>query len=730
MRKFIIVSLLLLTSIPTWACFAIKSTYNYYLFSVFGRETLRDDLYGSRTDAFWKQYSGGKLEGFSKWNSEEMTAIAQQKGDRDMVLYIEQLSHYLDICEQLRDTWTYPTKEQLNQRKQTLRQMITHAEQYRGSSLRTQWQLLAMRARFQLGLHEENINFWKETGRFLAGDVYRDMMYNLYAGSLLRTGEVRQATDIYAEQGDMVSIKWIMRKHRNIAGIKNMYKADLNSATMHFLIQDFVNNYQETIDQSNEGDFSAETLQNGITEIGAAFVSHDDARQFITFAEQVLAEGQTDSPALWLAAIGEIQYLQGNISQALTTLDRAMKAKGTQRMRDNARCIRMVASAKQPVLNAEYEQYIIGEMDWLVQKVHEENRRTQSFKTNEWENFGNHYTDVMQRLVYNNLVPAYRRDGKEEVAIALLSMMESSSKLYGFPSQSEQNATPDAAYQWNNNYNEWYSDYYQHIDSLSSHQLISYTHWMKKDGNTPMERFVREKALFSDDFFNDFIGTRLIAEGNFAEATSYLKLVPLPFMEQQNISYYLANRDFTLPRWQQRQRTPKGFEPDGPEKGRLSDNPKLRFCNEMLRLQSEYDKSRGEQRCQKAYDLATRLYQASYMGDCWYLSHYGKSVMDTVRTGEADFINTTIQLLNESKKSRNAQLRMKSLYALAFIPVDEWAEGSYDADADRTVFTNPQRLSKRWKALTELDDYLRKQPKDQPAYIGKCDVLRQFRKLR
>ena len=44
-----------------------------------------------------------------------------------------------------------------------------------------------------------------------------------------------------------------------------------------------------------------------------------------------------------------------------------------------------------------------------------------------------------------------------------------------------------------------------------------------------------------------------------------------------------------------------------------------------------------------AYELAVRYYQASCYGDCWYLSHYGKSVNDSARVGEADFANKTFE---------------------------------------------------------------------------------------
>ncbi len=58
----------------------------------------------------------------------------------------------------------------------------------------------------------------------------------------------------------------------------------------------------------------------------------------------------------------------------------------------------------------------------------------------------------------------------------------------------------------------------------------------------------------------------------------------------------------------------------------LKENPKWKFCQEMNQLIGQYNVTReGESRKKLAYELATRYYQASCYGDCWFLPIMAKA---------------------------------------------------------------------------------------------------------
>ena len=199
----------------------------------------------------------------------------------------------------------------------------------------------------------------------------------------------------------------------------------------------------------------------------------------------------------------------------------------------------------------------------------------------------------------------------------------------------------------------------------------------------------------------------------------------MSFLSSQNIAWFMANRDWTKARWFECQSC-KGYDSGHPA---FTSNPKIRFCEEMIALEKTYNQSKGEQKLQTAYDLAIRHFQSSYLGDCWYLTRYGQSVYDSAYVNRPDPSIKALRLLEESKASTNTTLRMKSLYALGFIPIDQWYEyGDWNATTNEfELLLRPQ--SRRYKALGELSRYAKAHPTEANPYIRKCDVLKQFRGL-
>lgn len=256
MKRFIIVSLLLMSVGRSLACVSEKPTYNYYLMCVEPTQQQTESKQLKAINDFWKQYTNGRVDGYvdgwdRKTNTDAPTFImklARQKKDYEMVRYLGWLNKYLKISRDLGDTWEYPTRKQLLQRRQGLTQMLAAAKAYRGHRLLAQYRLLAMRANMLLGYNTQNISYWKATASRMPQSVYRDMMENIYARALLKTGKQRDALEIYARQNDQQSMRWCVRHYRNLSGIKAIYARDANSRVLPYLVQDFVNNVQETQD--------------------------------------------------------------------------------------------------------------------------------------------------------------------------------------------------------------------------------------------------------------------------------------------------------------------------------------------------------------------------------------------------------------------------------------------------------------------------------------------------
>ena len=98
-------------------------------------------------------------------------------------------------------------------------------------------------------------------------------------------------------------------------------------------------------------------------------------------------------------------------------------------------------------------------------------------------------------------------------------------------------------------------------------------------------------------------------------------------------------------------------ETDGPGKATPRENLKVKFCKDMLQLQSQYNLAPGgEQRDIRAYELATRFYQASCYGDCWFLTHYAKSVNDSAPLKITNAFSMTTQSIAHDYPLYNSSL--------------------------------------------------------------------------
>ena len=660
------------------------------MFSVIQRECM-DPAFIDGINSYWKAYAGqedDKAPDFYKWNQEEIMAAAKKKGDTQMMAYLRQLNRYIKVCESVaQDAWEYPSKQELAQRRKTLLSVMNVAGAYKGTRMKSMYALLHMRASMVLGYDSANASYWTRTASKLKESLWKEAMRNIYARALLKAGQRMKACDIYARQGDMASIKWVARKYRNLAGIERIYASNPNAPTLVYLVQDFVNNVQETIDLKPK----TEEEQEWLKQIGAKSIYQDEAKKFIAFANQVIAEGKTSSPCLWRSATAMLYYLMGDYAQAASDIEQALPLPGTQRMKDNARVIRLLALSADHQLCPSFSNYLVKEMDWIDRKI-QEDRGSGLF-------YANHYTNVKERIVFRNLAPLYLSHGKPEMATALMGMMQ----------KYENGFSPDAAKYTDKGYS-LYSDYNCRLDTMNAVSTLAYYRFLTSKTDDVFEQYVKGKVYADSDYFYEMIGTKYLREGAFDEAARYLQNVSQQFIDGQRISFYMAQRSYAIPRWFQRQKAKdeEGFlyTDFSDAYAHVESNVKLKYCREMSQMLQRYNLSReGTAKDQLAYDLAIRYYQASCYGDCWYLTHYGQSIADSARSGELDFAAQAIKYLRVSARSHQLDLRYKSTYALAFIQVEPWYAIDYDANYHAVIRPLPSSGQyKHWQLLTILPE--------------------------
>jgi len=331
MKKFIIISLLTAITLPSFAC-AWGEPENPYLFSMYVQDNFKTRVERICNDN-WKAYLGSTEEYF--WfNADDVIKAARQKGDALMVSYVQNLKKYLDcvgIEQSMQYEWIYPTKQELANQQRNLQAVRTYAFSKIKTKLRSQHALLYMRCNMMLGRHQENINFWQQTASQFIETVYKDMMKNIYAGALYKTGREAEAGQMFAEMDDYESLMTIYYKKRSYLAISQHYKQNPNSKVLPFLLQDFVNNAQEAEDAKSEGAFGGKLFIRDI--------NLQESWQMQQFCELVIREGKTETPIMWKCAKAWLEYLSGKKQEAIKDIDAAMTLEGTDRMKDNARVI-------------------------------------------------------------------------------------------------------------------------------------------------------------------------------------------------------------------------------------------------------------------------------------------------------------------------------------------------------------------------------------------------------
>lgn len=678
------------------AC-SVPGTHNYYLFSTVGRME-----WGSKVRTMmmenWRSYSG--KQDLYWFDADELSKVAQQKGDVLMLEYIRQLQKYLDVVDKMRETWEYPTKKDLLDRQQTLRAIQKYAYSKTKTRLRSQHALLYMRCNMLLGLHQTNVLFWEQQASKYINSVYRDMMRNIYAGALLKTGRSDEATQIYMEQGDLESLFTYYYKKRSLQSIQAEYRHDPNAAALPFLVQDFANNAQETLDEINNE-------YNWPGKLYVRNIKQQEAAGMCDFAREVLKEGKTQSPAMWKSLEAWMQYLYGDKNAALKSVREAVNMEGQPRVKDNARVLRLYIETAMTKPSSKLDSFLATELTWLEGKMREE-RGNDSY-------YENHYTQVYDRLVHQLLVANYDAAERRDVATAFLAVNDDQQLLF-YKTQRRQAGRDE----WNPDYS---THFFSHIDKMPVEQLVAYKNYVNRTPSNALDCWLMAHVRHDNEFLNEIIGTKYLRLGQWTEAEKYLSEVSIGFVNTMNIVPFMARRDYRVEPWKKRQRIKDELQYPGT--ATVNSSQKLEFVREMSTMEQGFGALNSDEKARRAYDLAVRYTQASYAGDAWYLTRYGKSIGDSARIDELNMLQKASELLDVATSLSGFNWEEQVCYAQAWLPLDPWyTEEWSDEKVDFVMILRPQ--SRQYKALHNLYRLEQRNSGQVSSYVSRCDVLRQF----
>ena len=678
MKKFIVISLLWILAMPMMACLWWDTT-NSYLFSMYEQNNFKDRVERICNDN-WKAYLGSTEEYF--WfNADDAIKVARQKGDALMVSYLQNLGKYLDCVaveqSKLYD-WNYPTKEAIAAQQRDLQAVRTYALSKTKTKLRSQHALLYMRCNMMLGRNQENINFWEKTASKFIETVYKDMMKNIYAGALYKTGRTAEAGEMFAEMDDYESLMTIYYKKRSFQAIKQQYQQNPNAKVLTFLLQDFVNNAQEAEDAKTEGALGGKLFIRDI--------NHQESAQMQQFCEQVLREGKTETPVMWQCAKAWLEYLAGKKQEALKDINTAMQLDGTQRMKDNARVLKFFITTVTAKPSDSFDAYFTEELTWLQSKQ---------------QTADGFFDSALRRLSYQAIVPHYQDKPEQQLALMIIT----------------------------NN-----TDYIERMETMPVTDLEKFYNYTKTAGKTPFDQFLKRQYQINDSSYIELIGTKYMRLAKWDKAIEWLSQLPLSYFNyhhSQEYLYYSTARKYDVEPWLTRQwlDSSNAYK----RKQEWTKNIKIEFCKEMQTMESSLNLLQSKAQEQRYYDLAVRYAQASLKGDCWWLLRNSKNAYDSVRVNEIDFGAKAVELLQKTAMSKDKDLKLKAIFAMGWQELYNatpgaklWTSNEWNDQADDFI-TLYHRQSSQFLAFQSLYNLVENSP-NKPAYITKCDEYDQFRK--
>ena len=668
MKRFIITNLLAVMALPMLAC-AGGWTTNYYLFRIYDSQEFSYQAQSVCRDN-WKAYLGKSPDEWYWFDADEVIKFAQNKGDVLMVSYVQNLEKYLECARSVSsEQWEYPTKEELAERGRSLQSVRAYALSKIKSRLRSQHALLYMRCNMLLGKHQDNVNFWEQTACEYIETVYKDMMKNIYAGALYKTGRSAEAGELFAEMGDYNSLMTQYYKKRSFAAIRQEYLNNPNAKVLPFLLQDFVNNAQEADDATNP---------NAEGTGGKLFIrdiTKTEALQMRDFCEQVVKEGKTTTPIMWKTAKAWLEYMFADKRQAAKDIIAAASLDGTELMKNCTRSLILYITSSQAKDSEAFDNYLTDELKWL-----EENKD---------------YNYVRERVLHQTLKTHYAEQPSRLIA------------LY--------KACDSYEYHW-------------YVDTMQTEKLEKYLYYVNTPGKNNLDNYLKSRAKAAPYELEDLIGTKYMRVCQWDKAITWLKDIPASFYENCGYAAYIANRSWQIEPWIKRQFLKSEVEYSD-QKWQLGNNPKLTFAQEIQKMEGEMNVLSSQAIEQRCYDLAVRYAQAHFRGDCWWLMRNSKSSGDTQREGETDLAGKAVSLLQKVSLSQDPAMKEKALFALSYgeLYSQYWYNEMWNSETCKYE-RKPNSESKQYMAFEKLFNF--ESNRTPAAYVSRCDEFKQFKKLR
>lgn len=735
-----------------WGCGFCEPTYNYYIFHVINGIGDTDSKNMERMAQAWSKLIHDRvtvedIETLSEISEDKIDTLqhpvldyARKSNDKEMMQYLRMLAKYHDLPKLFMEDWDYPSRQELQKRDRLYDELSKNLKDINSSRFKSQYQLLKMRLYFRMEEYEKCVEFWRNDIKQTDGTVYSDMTKGLYAGALFRLGKKMSAAEVYAEIGDAHSAMFCMNNNQNATYVKGLCEINPNSPVVPYMLNILMNNLQETHDYleckkkvslyRKSKNYDPKEEYNMIPmDVGYhlvreyddeynpvkidtlrevdwfiydnLFAVHDDELKVLSdLASEMRTRQDVKDKCMWMSVLAYIQYLNGKYGDAMTEIENACNASGTDSARKNARILRMLLSTSAD--KQKMDEVLGRDLEWLVSQT----------------SYDNYESHALAKIATKGLMPAYEKLHNNPMALAARMITR-----YVFSDGSEYD-------EWEH-IHKWGGETFYEFQKADINDKVALYNILtgKKDGVSATDMKIVRLARISEQDLADNIGTNYIRKGKWQNAIEWLNKVDLNFLSEQNIAPYVDVRDFDREAWQDKQKT-KDYIYDFSKK--LKTNKKLAYCRAVLAAKSDYKNAKGDSRYEKAYKLGSLYAQACLDANCWWLSRYKELEFydyeeDCKLRGDFDFEKKASELFDIAQKSKDVTLQQKALFSKIALSHDMPYSYEWDSKSCKEVLRlNPD--SPHYDDFVELKKLI-KDSKETISGISHCDMLTRAMKL-
>lgn len=567
--------------------------------------------------------------------------------------------------------------------------------------IRNRFLLQLMRKYFHTARHEKCEALWKKYGKQLPQSALRTQCLNYYGGALLRLGRRNDAATVYAGIG-----YFNIFLHYDPEVLREVCRQQPDNSGLEFMVQQFVNAYFD-------------------------HPQPEKAAAFNRLAEEMVRNREVRNPALWRSAQAALVYINRNTDKALQLIAESEKLRGSAKVKENIRMMRLLFNASRTDNDSLYEATLLPDLEWLTGNINADLRKMDTsnrfFYYDLCEGLIDpclelHRVKVLRRVVFLGAVPHFERIGQPYKSIAFLNLYNEvfnddkkvreyarNGQLKAFVTQRGTVYLHPPVYRgtyirnyWNP-YPHWFgfkeiarkiysndtwqlnydynSDFFRYMDSSLLEDVLQYVAFLQSGGKTPMEKYLIRNSYRDTNYYYELIGTKYMRRQQFAAAARYFRKVSDKFLKTQNIAEYLnAGRNPFAEKWITNREKGVYALPYDPVKEFANNPTKLNFCHIMLRLRETAAKGKtAEQRAHASYAYAVGLFQSN-CGHAWALNHYSDNCYLNM-----EYLTESSELyLDDEDESAPG---WRELYREKMLKqVDLWANNALKYDKDR-LFT-------------------------------------------